>query len=117
MSEHGAWRVVARGILLVFGLILLALLARELQTVIVQLLVAILLAAAMTPAVDQLTRVPRIGRGIAAAAVSFGGGLLLALVSIAVFSTAVPDLGRLTTNVPAYVGRVQSAVEELAAAN
>lgn len=117
MSEQAAWRVVARGIFLVFGLILLALLARELQSVIVQLLLAILLAAAMTPAVDRLTRTSRIGRGVAAAAVSLGGALILGLVSIAVTSTAVPDLVRLSTNVPAYVQRVQSAVEDLAAAN
>jgi predicted PurR-regulated permease PerM len=122
MTEQNAWRVVARGIFLVFGLILLALLARELQTVIVQLLVAILLAAAMTPAVDRLARTSnghasRIGRGAAAAVVSLGGALILAVTFIAVTSTAFSDLAGLATNLPAYVRRVETAIEEIAAAN
>ena len=108
MSEQAAWRVVARGILLVFGLGLLALLVRELQTVIVQLLVAILLAAAITPTVDRLSRSPaasqpsRLGRGVAATAVSLGGGLFLALAAVAVLSTALPDLAGLAANLPSY---------------
>jgi hypothetical protein len=55
MTEQAVWRVVARGILLVFCLLLLVLRIRELQSVIVQLLLAILLAAAITPVVDRLT--------------------------------------------------------------
>lgn len=122
MTEQAAWRVVARGILLVFGLIVLALLARELQTVIVQLLVAILLAAAMTPAVDRLARTSRgrasrVGRGAAAAMVSLACALILILTSIAVTSTAFSDLAGLATNLPTYARRVETAVEEMAAAN
>ena len=57
------------------------------------------------------------GRGLAAAAVSFGGALILALASIGVVSTALPDLAGLATNLPAYAQRVQAAAAELAAAN
>jgi predicted PurR-regulated permease PerM len=123
MTEQAAWRVVVRGICLIFGLILLALLVRELQTVIVQLLLAILLAAAVTPSVDRATRVTatdrrwRVGRGLAAAAVSLGGAIVLALASIAVLSTALPDLARLVANLPVYAGRVQHAIADLAVAN
>ena len=123
MSEQAAWRVVSRAILLVSGLILFALLARELQTVIMQVLLAVLLAAAVTPLVDRLTgstagtRHSKLGRGLAAAGVSLGGALILALVWIAVLSSALPDLAGLATNLPAYGQRVQAAVADLAAGN
>jgi len=123
VTEQAVWRVVARGVFLVFGLILLALLVRELQTVIVQLLLAILLAAAITPLVDRLTRnsptgrPSRVGRGIVATAVSLGGALVLALTTLAIVSSAAPDLAGLATNLPAYATRVETAVEELTAAN
>jgi len=123
MTEQALWRVVARGILLVFGLLLLVLLVRELQTVIVQLLLAILLAAAITPAVDRLTpttagsRRSKIGRGVAAVAVSVVGALIVVLATVAVLSSAVPDLTILAKNLPGYATRVQAALEDLAAAN
>ena len=124
MTEQAAWRIVVRGVLLVFTLALLVLLARELQTVIVQLLLAILLAAAVTPTVDRLTQLTlvhgrwsRVGRGVIAAAVSLGGAVILALVSVAVLSTAVPDLAGLADNVPVYAERVRQAVDEALAAN
>jgi predicted PurR-regulated permease PerM len=89
------WRVVARGILL---------------------------AAAITPAVDRLTMVRgsrrfQIGRGVAAVAVSLGGAIVLVLASVAVFSSAIPDLVFLGKNLPAYATRVQAALQDLAAAN
>jgi len=123
VTEQAAWRVVARGIFLVFALIALALLIRELQTVILQLVLAILLAAAITPLVDRLTRTSATGRpsklrrGLAAAAVSLGGALILTLVTVALFSSALPDLAGLATNLPAYAARVQRAVQDLAEAN
>src|SRR4051812_32786454 len=123
MTEQAAWRVVARGILLVFALILIALLARELQTVIVQLLVAILLAATITPSVDRLSRTSaggrrsKIGRGLAAAGVSLGGALILVLASVAVLSTALPDLAGLLSSLPGYAGRIEGAIDSLATAN
>jgi predicted PurR-regulated permease PerM len=61
VTEQAAWRVVARGIVLVFALLVMALLVRELQTVIVQLILAILLATAITPLVDRLTRASATG--------------------------------------------------------
>lgn len=122
MTEQAAWRIVARGILLIFGLVLLALLARELRTVIVQLLVAILLAAAITPAVDRITRAPdgkrsKLGRGAAATLVAFGSLVILVVVTIAVLSTALSDLAGLALSLPTYVRRVETAVEDLATAN
>src|SRR5215467_6050034 len=124
MTEQAAWRIVVRGVLLVFSLVLLVLLARELQTVIVQLLLAILLAAAVTPTVDRLTQLTlmhsrwsKIGRGVIAATVSLGGAVVLILVSVAVLSTAVPDLAGLADNLPIYAERVRRAIDETLAAN
>ena len=55
MTEQALWRVIWRGILLLFTLVLLVFLVRELRAVIVQLLLAILLAAAASRAVDAMT--------------------------------------------------------------
>jgi predicted PurR-regulated permease PerM len=124
MTEQAVWRIVVRGVLLVFALVLLVLLARELQTVIVQLLLAILLAAAVTPTVDRLTQLTlmhsrwsKVGRGVIAATVSLGGAVVLILVSVAVLSTAVPDLAGLADNLPVYAERVRRAIDETLAAN
>jgi predicted PurR-regulated permease PerM len=54
--------VLGRGILLVAAIVLLALLVRELRSVIVQFLLAVLLASAATPIVDGLTRHERARR-------------------------------------------------------
>jgi hypothetical protein len=96
MTEQAAWRVVWRGILLVFGLLLVALLFRELQTVIVQLLLAILLASAGTPLVDRLSpRAPadshrrRLGRGLAAALVFLAVVSLFGLGAVAIVAMSM----------------------------
>ena len=110
MNEAAAWRVLGRGILLVTAIVLLALLVRELQSVIVQFLLAVLLAAAATPIVDGLTsheRAPRWrpSRAVAASVVFLGAVVLLILGAVAIAATVAPDLDGLLASLPAYFFR------------
>lgn len=122
MTESAAWRVVWRGILLVASLVLLSLLIYQLRSVIVQLLLAVLLAAAATPMVNALARSERApgrrwrpSRGLAALVVFVGAVALLALGVVAIVATVTPDVNELTASLPGYAGRLQSAVDELIA--
>ena len=124
MTEAAAWRVVLRGALLVFGVLFVVFLARELRSVIVQLVLAIILAAAATPLVDALTVSERARRwrwrphrGLAAALVFVSAILLLVLAAVTVFRAVGPDVWRLATNMPRYVEQVQHAYNEFLAAN
>jgi predicted PurR-regulated permease PerM len=119
-----AWRIAWRGILLFFSLVLLALLARELQSVIVQLLLAVLLAASASPEVDRLTSSPQVqhrrwrpGRGPAAAAVFLAGVLLLVLGSVLMVATVAPDLSGLAASLPGYAVRFQRFLDDLVTGN
>ncbi len=124
MTEQAIWRVVWRGILLAFCLVLLALLFRELQSVIVQLLAAILLAAAATPFVDRLSATSRVdrrgwrpGRALTATLVFMTAVLVFGLAATAVLSTVLPDLTALGTSAPEYAARAQREIDNLLAAN
>jgi predicted PurR-regulated permease PerM len=124
VTEQAIWRVVWRGILFAFGLVLLGLLFRELQTVIVQLLVAILLAAAATPLVDRLSGQNRVerrawkpSRALAATLVFLMAGLLFGLAAAAVLSTVVPDFTALATSAPDYAARAQREIDDLVTDN
>jgi predicted PurR-regulated permease PerM len=120
MNEAAAWRVVARGILLVAALLLLALLVSELRSVIVLFLVAVLLAAAATPIVDGLTRHEgsrpwRPSRAVAASLVFLGAVVLLIIGAVAIVATIAPDFEGLAATVPDYVRALELAIGELAA--
>jgi predicted PurR-regulated permease PerM len=124
MTEQAIWQVVWRGILLAFGLVLLALLFRELQSVIVQLLVAILLAAAATPLVDKLDPPNRVGgrrwrpgRALTATLVFLAAVLVFGVAAAAVLSTVLPDLTALATSIPDYTARAQREIDNLVATN
>src|ERR1051326_8993930 len=95
MTEQAVWRVVSRTILLVFVIIGSALLLRELRDVVVQLLLAILLAAAATPVVDRATasRWPwRLSRGVAAIVVFVAALAFLLLGWVVILGTVSHDL-------------------------
>ena len=125
MTEQAVWRVVWRGIVLAVALVLLALLFRELQSVIVQLLLAVLLAAAATPLVDRISAAHadaeglrwRPGRGLAAGLVFLGAVFLLGLVSVAIVAAVLPDLSGLAARVPEYATRVQVAIDDVVNGN
>jgi predicted PurR-regulated permease PerM len=122
MTEAAAWRVVLRGILLVFGLVVAVFLARQLQSVIVQLLLAVLVAAAATPLVDAVTVSQRAqgwrwrpARSLAALLVFLAALLILVLGGTIVVASIAPDLSQLSTNLPVYVARTQTAIDTLLA--
>jgi predicted PurR-regulated permease PerM len=124
MNESAAWRVLARGVLLTAAIVLLALLIYELRSVIVQLLLAVLLASAATPMVNALTGSKRLlrlrwhpGRGLAAFVVFLGAVLLLGLGVGAIVATVAPDLNDLAASLPGYVGRLQLALNDVIARN
>jgi predicted PurR-regulated permease PerM len=124
MTESAVWRVVMRAILLVFALMLLLVLVRELRTVLVQLALAILLAAAANPIVEGLTTSAhaqrwrwRPNRGLAALLVFIGAALLLALGGLVVMATVAPDLNALAISAPTYVARTETAIQDLLASN
>jgi predicted PurR-regulated permease PerM len=124
MTESAVWRIVLRGVLLTFALIAVALLLGQLQAVLVQLALAILLAAAANPLVDGLSlsavarrRRFRIARGVAALLVFLAGLLLLFAGGLVVVATVGPDLRALAISAPDYVVRAERLIEEAAAAN
>jgi predicted PurR-regulated permease PerM len=117
MPESAAWKVVSRGILLAFLLVALAVLVGHLQRVIMQLLLAILFAAALNPLVNAATRAFersgwrwKPGRGVIAVAVFFLALIALVGVLMAIVATVVPDLRNLAINLPAYVQRAQETL-------
>jgi predicted PurR-regulated permease PerM len=122
MSEAAAWRVLGRGIVLVGAIVLFVLLVRELQSVIVQFLLAVLLAAAATPIVDGLTgsergRRWRPSRGPAAIVVFFGAIMILILGGAAIAATVAPDVDGLLASLPGYARALELAIGDLAARN
>jgi predicted PurR-regulated permease PerM len=120
MTEAAAWRVVARSILLVFSVLFLVFLVRELKTVVVQLLFAILIAAAATPLIDALTiseparrarfRPPR---AVVTILVFLNVVLLLSLAAIAIASAVGPDVQRLAVNLPTYMLQAEYRINDL----
>jgi predicted PurR-regulated permease PerM len=120
MTEQAVWRVVSRAILLVFVIIASALLLRELRDVVVQLLLAILLAAAATPIVDRATA-PRWpwspSRGLAAIVVFVAALVLFLLGSVVIVATVSHDLISLATTLPVYATQVQRTIDEFVGRN
>jgi predicted PurR-regulated permease PerM len=116
--------VVWRGIALVFAILLMAAILRELRAVIVQLLLAILIASATTPVVDALTTSPRAqrwrwrpSRSLAALVVFLGGVVLVVVGALVLLATVAPDLSTLSVTMPGYVRRMRNTFDELLAAN
>jgi predicted PurR-regulated permease PerM len=124
MNESAAWRVLARCIFLITTIVLVALLMRELRAVVVQLLLAVLLASAATPIVDWLTQSDRAmrwrwrpARGVAALVVFLGAVLLLVLGAVAIVGTVAPDANALATSLPEYAIKLQATIDDLVARN
>jgi putative permease len=126
MTEAAWWRVLSRSVLLVVCLLLLGMLLWALRSVIVQLMIAVLLAAAASPVVDQWTgagaapappgararRRFQPGRGLAALLVFLAAGLLLVLGGVIVLATVGPDLVGLANSVPEYAGNAEALIQQ-----
>jgi predicted PurR-regulated permease PerM len=121
MTESAAWRVLLRGILLVFAVLFVLFLVRELRSVIVQLLLAVLLAAAATPLVNALTNSTnkrwRPPRAVAALIVFLGAIVVLIGGALFVVATVAPDLSALANSLPSYITRLQTSIDTLLAGN
>ncbi len=124
MSESAAWRVVQRTVLLVFAVVLLVFLLHELRTVVVQLSLAVLLAAAANPFVEALTASERAQswrwrppRGLAALLVFLGAAVALIVGALVVVATVAPDLAALAASAPLYVAGAQATLQDVLASN
>ncbi len=122
MTEAAAWRVLARGIAFVFGILFMVFIVRELRAIIMMLLLAVILAAAATPLVDALTATSwsgnsrfRLPRGIVAISVFLTALLILILVAALIAVAVVPDLQRFAMNLPRYVQQAQTGFNDLVA--
>jgi predicted PurR-regulated permease PerM len=116
--EAAAWRVATRTIFLILGLVLVIWLAFRLQPVLVQVLLAIIISAGMTPIVDRLSEPSAIGarwrppRGLVVLALYL---LLLALLA-ALFAVLLPpllhDLEDLVRRSPGLLTDLQQGLQE-----
>lgn len=124
MTEAAAWRVLLRAIVLVFALLMLVFLFTQLRPVLVQLALAILLAAAANPVVEAMTTSRRAlswrwrpSRGLAALLVFLGALLALVLGAVIVVATVAPDVRGLATNAPTYIAQAERLLEDALANN
>ncbi|MDQ3810643.1 MAG: AI-2E family transporter, partial [Chloroflexota bacterium] len=124
MTESAAWRVAWRAVLLVLALLLLIYVVTQLRSVLVQLSLAILFAAAASPLVDALTTPTpgrrtrwRMPRPLAALLVFAAALLSLVVMMTIVVATVGPDLRALGASAPTYIARGEQLVAELLAAN
>lgn len=122
MTEDAAWRVATRTVLFVLGLLLLAWLMVALQSVLVQVLLAVILSAGMSPLVDALTTGERVSRWRwrpPRALVVLVLYVLLVVAAILLGMLVVPpvlkELEDLVRRVPGYVTAAQGWLRTLAA--
>lgn len=123
LTESAAWRVAVRTVLLICGLAFAVWLIVQLKGVVVQVLLATILAAGMTPLVDRLT-VPRalgIGRRSwtpPRALVVLVLYLLLVLVVVSIGALVIPpaaaDIEDLVRRLPAYARETQQWLTDAA---
>ena len=120
LNEAAAWRIASRSVLFVFALLFLVWLAVQLQSVLVQVLLAVIVAAGMTPLVDRAARPYRLfgGRfGTLApprAAVVLAVYLVLIAAIVHIGSVVIPpvvdDTEGLVRSIPSYVDDVEEWV-------
>jgi predicted PurR-regulated permease PerM len=120
LTEAAAWRVASRLVLLVFALLLLAWLAVQLRDILVQLLLAVILAAGMTPLVNALTEGERIQRwrwrpprALVVLLLYVLLLVLIALVGAVVLPPLVNEVEDLANRLPFYLQSIQGWIEEL----
>ncbi|MBI3972812.1 MAG: AI-2E family transporter [Chloroflexi bacterium] len=122
LTESAAWRVATRSILFTFGLVFAIWLAVRLEQVIIQALLAVILAAGMTPIVDRLAHPKPLGIGERMwtpprALVVLVLYLLLLLVVSLVIAIVVPpvveDFEDLVRRLPRYGDAFEAWLESL----
>jgi predicted PurR-regulated permease PerM len=118
LNEAAAWRIASRTVLFVFALLFLVWLAVQLQSVLVQVLLAVIVAAGMTPLVDRAARPHRLfGRRTLTpprAAVVLAVYLVLIAAIVLIGSVVIPpvvdDTEALVRSMPSYVDDVEEWV-------
>ena len=123
MTEAASWRVAYRTVLFVFLLLFLVWLVVQLRSVVVQVLLAIILSAGMTPLVDRVTRAAtewRWGWKPPRAVIVLVLYLLLIGLITLLGTLTIPPLFReiesLAIQIPTYLQRLQIWLEPLVAA-
>ena len=122
LTESAAWRVLTRIVLFTFGLLLLGWVVVQLRSVVVQVLLAVILASGMAPLVESLTARPVLPgsrwRPPRALVVLLLYVVLIAIVVglvSAVFPPVVQEIEDLARRLPQYVSQLQGWLIELAA--
>jgi len=124
VSESVLWRVTTRSVLFTIGTLLTLYLLYMLRAVVVQLLLAVIISAGITPIVDRLA--PAIDPGTASATrrrqapralvVVFIYALLIGLMvllGVVIIPPAILQVEDLARSLPQYASRVQEWVEGL----
>lgn len=120
MNEAAAWRVTSRTVVLVLGLLFLVWLVVQLSAVVVQVLLAVILAAGMSPLVDRFTVSTKVRhwgwRPPRALVVALLYLVLIALL-VGIGMLVIPPLARelrdLATRAPIYAASIQSWLDTL----
>jgi predicted PurR-regulated permease PerM len=120
LTESAAWRVASRTVLFILAVLFLLWLVVQLRSVVVQVLMAIILAAGMAPLVDRFTtdetaqrwrwRPPRALVVLGLYLVLIG---LMVTVGGFVFPPLVQELEDLAGRLPGYVSRIEGWIEGL----
>ncbi|MDQ3701507.1 MAG: AI-2E family transporter [Chloroflexota bacterium] len=122
LTERAAWRVASRGVLLVIAVLIALWLVVQLQAVVSQVLVAIILAAGMTPVVNRVVDRPLLVVGrrrwspprVLVVLLLY---LLLLAAAAAIGALVVPpvvaDIESLVRRLPTYAAELQALVAEL----
>jgi predicted PurR-regulated permease PerM len=117
LTEAAAWRVAARTVLLAFALVLAVWLVVRLQSVLVQLLLAVILAAGMGPLVNQLAAHPwvtvgrwswRPSRGLVVLVLYLALVLLVSLLGAILVPPLVNEIEDLVRRLPGYAADLQA---------
>lgn len=119
-AEAVAWRVLARGVLLVFGLLVGGWLLVQLRVVVVQVLLAVIISAGMTPLVDRFSgcEAARIGRrrpprALVVLVLYLALVLLVVVTGLLVLPPLVVEAEDLAARLPSFVVDLQTWVQGL----
>ncbi|MHB1005468.1 MAG: AI-2E family transporter [Chloroflexota bacterium] len=110
MTEQQAWRLIVRTTILVIFVVVLAWFAWAVRGVLVQVLVAIILAAGLTPALDLITGVNpprrrwRLSRPLSLLLIYLSLFVLFDLFVALIVPPLIAELEGLATSAPTYVG-------------
>ena len=115
LTEAAAWRVVTRGVLLVFSLLFGVWLAVQLRSVVVQVLLAIILSAGMAPLVDRCSASEPVGpwrwrppRALVVLALYLALIALISVIGLLVVPPLAAEIEDLGGGLPTYLADFQA---------